>query len=167
MTGVWCNLVNSVSYVEWRAVPCTWVVQAGLLDQLAEDADVIGHRVIQRLQPLLNAFQFHCLGLSLLGSARTKQKTRDSEAGGWRPKGARSMPENIFMNWLGKDNFSSYCILTDFCHMHFSMIRHERLQTCKIKLCTIPISYKVPLLSMLALFLFTVLRMNDMCSDFP
>ena len=123
MTGVWCNLVNSVSYVEWRAVPCTWVVQAGLLDQLAEDADVIGHRVIQRLQPLLNAFQFHCLGLSLLGSARTKQKTRDSEAGGWRPKGARSMPENIFfyeLTWKGQlfqllyfDGFLSHAFFND------------------------------------------------------
>lgn len=53
------------------ALPGSGVVPAGLLYLSPQDADIIGHHVVERLQLLLDPFQLHGLRLGLFGPGRT------------------------------------------------------------------------------------------------
>lgn len=49
--------------------PGSGVVPAGLLDPPPQDADVVGHHVVEGLQLLLDPPELHGLGLGLFGPA--------------------------------------------------------------------------------------------------
>lgn len=53
-------------------VPGSRVVPAGLLYPASQDANVIGHHVVKRLELLLDSLQLHCLCLSLSGPVDKK-----------------------------------------------------------------------------------------------
>lgn len=72
-------MTQEVSWLSWDQcldthVPGGAVVPAGLLYPSSQDADIIGHHVVERLQLLLDPLQLHGLRLSLLGPEQEKHR---------------------------------------------------------------------------------------------
>lgn len=59
--------------VHAAALPGGAVVPAGFFDPVSQDADVVGHHVVESLELLLDPLQLHSLSLSLSGPAGEKQ----------------------------------------------------------------------------------------------